>query len=365
MTSSTWVSPTHNDFRSDTFTAPSPDIIAAASVCSLGDDDYGEDRDTADLGAYVAKLAGKEAGLYCTSGVMSNQIGLRALLNQPPYSILMDHRSHIINYEAAGLAMLCNAMVAPVVASNGAYLTLEDVQKHAVLSEEHYFATTRVVSLENTLNGTIMPYEEIKRISKWCREKGIKVHLDGARLWNASVATGVSLSDYSQLFDTVSLCLSKGIGAPIGSVIVGDKETIRIAKRFRKQLGGSMRQAGVISSMATVALKQNFPAGIKRSHELAKEVGDFCNKRGIRLHYPVHTNFVWLSEEYPVEYFTEFARIAKDHGIVVSSGNRVALHYQISLQSLEILKKTLAEVFGDFDFSKLADKFSTTKLLQY
>lgn len=343
---SSFVSPTHNDFRSDTFTAPSPEIILAVSGCSLGDDDYYEDKDTNDLGQYVADLAGKEAGLYCVSGVMSNQIALRSLLHQPPYSILCDDRAHVYRYEGAGLSMLSAAMVLPVKPSNGLYLTLEDVKANIILSESYYFPTTRVISLENTISGVVMPLDEIKRICEWAREKGVKLHLDGARLWNASVASDTEIREYCQYFDTVSLCLSKGIGAPIGSVMVGDKESIRIAKRFRKQAGGNLRQAGVITSMARKALDLNFPNGIQHSHDMAKQIEKTCAENNIKLIYPVDTNFIWLDFTGKDEDFGQkFKQIGQKNGIKVS-GNRIGIHYQISQQSLDALKKSLIELFS-------------------
>ncbi|GMM37680.1 threonine aldolase [Saccharomycopsis crataegensis] len=345
MASQDYKSPTHNDFRSDTFTTPSPTIIQAASTCSLGDDDYYEDPDTNELGAYVAELSGKESGLYCVSGVMSNQIGLRSLLYQPPYSILCDSRAHVYRYEGAGLSMLSNAMVYPVIPSNGLYMTLEDIKKHIVLSEEYYFATTRVISLENTISGVVVPIEEIARICAWAKTVGVKTHLDGARLWNASAATGVSIKEYCQHFDTVSLCLSKGIGAPIGSVLVADKETIKIGKRFRKQLGGNLRQAGVITSMAMVALKMNFPNALKYTHEVAKEVAELCTKNDIKLLYPTDTNFVWLDfSEQPEGTAQKFNELGKKNGIRLS-GNRIGIHYQISKESVEALKRTILELY--------------------
>lgn len=343
MTNSEFKSPTHNDFRSDTFTAPSPDIVNAALTCSLGDDDYYEDKNTNDLGSYVADIAGKEAGLYCVSGVMSNQIALRSLLHQPPYSILLDHRAHVYHYEAAGLAMLSQAMVTPVIPANGLYLTLEDVKKNVILSEEYYFATTRVVSLENTISGVIVPLEEIVKITDWCREHNIKTHLDGARLWNASAATGIPIKEYTKHFDSVSLCLSKGIGAPIGSVLVGSKEIVAIAKRFRKQNGGNLRQAGVITSMARYALDKTFPTLLQYSHEIAKEVGQTCKENGVKLLYPVDTNFVWVDA--PKEKIDQLNKTAATKGIKLS-GNRIGFHYQISRESVEALKQAIIETFA-------------------
>lgn len=338
---------THNDFRSDTFTVPTPDIIACATTASLGDDDYYEDDDTNNLGRYVADLAGKEEGLFCISGVMSNQIGLRTLLHQPPYSLLCDDRAHVYRYEGAGLSMLSNAMIITVQPSNGLYITLEDIKKRAILSESYYFPTTRVISLENTISGVIVPIEEIKKISEWARSNNLKLHLDGARLWNASAKTGIPIKEYCQYFDTISLCLSKGIGAPMGSVLVGNEETIQIAKRFRKQMGGNMRQAGLITSMAAYILKKNFPDALIYSHQLAEDVEKFCHENLIPLQLPVETNFVWLDFSKKDDSFAaKFKIIGAKHGIKVS-GNRIGFHYQNSKESVELLKKSIYELYKD------------------
>jgi threonine aldolase len=173
------------DFRSDTVTTPTASMLAAMSQSSFGDDVYVEDTTTNEFEHYVAKLLGHEAGLFVSSGTMGNQLGLRMHLMQPPHSVLCDHRAHVGNYEAGAIAVLSQAMLIPVVPSNGLYLTLEDIEEHAVLDDDIHLAPTKVISLENTLSGTIMPLTEVRRISAWARSKGLKMHLDGARIWNA------------------------------------------------------------------------------------------------------------------------------------------------------------------------------------
>lgn len=173
------------DFRSDTLTTPTASMLTAMPQASVGDDVYMEDSTTSDFERYIAGLVGHEAGLFVSSGTMGNQLGLRTHLLQPPHSILCDHRAHVRNYEAGGLAALSQAMVIGVVPSNGVYLTLEDVEEHTILGDEIHSAPTKVISLENTLGGSIIPLSEVRRISAWARSHGIKMHLDGARLWNA------------------------------------------------------------------------------------------------------------------------------------------------------------------------------------
>ncbi|GMF01022.1 unnamed protein product [[Candida] boidinii] len=192
---------THNEFRSDTFTVPTQSMIASVAFATFGDSVYKEDQDTLDLESKVARLTGKESALFCSSGTMSNQIGLRAHLFQPPHRILCDYRGHVYAHEAGGLATLCQAMVTPVIPSNGLYLTLEDIIDNYIPDDgDIHMAPTKVVSLENTIHGIITPLEEIERISYWCKENNVKLHLDGARLWNASAETGISMFEYCKSF---------------------------------------------------------------------------------------------------------------------------------------------------------------------
>ena len=209
------------DFRSDTITTPTASMLDAIANTTLMDDVFVEDPTTNELEADMAALAGHEAALLVMSGTMGNQVALRALLTQPPHSVLCDRRSHIVNYEAGGVSSLTGALVMGVVPRNGVYLTLEDIKENAILSDDVHACPTRVISLENTLAGTIMPLEEVRKISAFARENDIKMHLDGARIWEAVAANAGSLPEFTTCFDSVSMCFSKGLGAPIGSIIVG------------------------------------------------------------------------------------------------------------------------------------------------
>ncbi|CAI4216646.1 unnamed protein product [Parascedosporium putredinis] len=197
------------DLRTDVVTTPTPSMLAAVQSCTLLDDVFQESSTTNDLESHVAALAGKEAGLFVLSGTMGNQLALRALLTQPPHGVLCDKRSHIVNYEAGGVSSLTGAMVTSILPENGIHLTLEEIQREAVVSDDLHDCPTRVISLENTLNGMIMPLSEIKRIAAWAREHGIHMHCDGARLWEAVAAGAGSLAEFCAEFDTVSLCFSK------------------------------------------------------------------------------------------------------------------------------------------------------------
>ncbi|GME72777.1 unnamed protein product [[Candida] boidinii] len=308
---------THNEFRSDTFTVPTQSMIASVAFATFGDSVYKEDQDTLDLESKVARLTGKESALFCSSGTMSNQIGLRAHLFQPPHRILCDYRGHVYAHEAGGLATLCQAMVTPVIPSNGLYLTLEDIIDNYIPDDgDIHMAPTKVVSLENTIHGIITPLEEIERISYWCKENNVKLHLDGARLWNASAETGISMFEYCKFFDSVSLCLSKSLGAPFGSILVGEKKFIEKANHFKKQNGGGIRQAGMMAKMASIAIDENF-SKIKLAHSFAKDVARFCESNGIALECPAHTNFVFLDPKKVKINPSVFKQIAEKNNVKI------------------------------------------------
>ncbi|CAA7264709.1 unnamed protein product [Cyclocybe aegerita] len=258
------------NFVSDTITVPTEEMYAYATLATLGDDVYFEPS-TAALESHVAQLTGKEAGLFVPSGTASNQIALRTHLKQPPYSVLCDHRSHIHKYEAGGAAFHSGAAVIAVVPSNNHHLTLQDVKDNVILTGNIHFAPTEVVALENTLNGTIIPQDEIVAISEYAHSVGLKTHLDGARIWHVAAETSTPLKELCDPFDSVSLCFSKGLGAPVGSCLVGTKEFIAKARWFRKLFGGGMRQTGILAASAAYALSHNFPQ-LPRVHALTKRL---------------------------------------------------------------------------------------------
>lgn len=340
--------PTHNEFRSDTFTVPTQSMNAevvrrlANGSLEVGDSVYKEDPLTLELEQKMCELSGKEAALFCVSGTLSNQIGLRANLHQPPYSILCDHRAHVYLHEAAGLATLSQAMVHPVRPANGNYLTLDDIIENFTPDDgDIHAAPTKVISLENTLHGIITPIDEIRRISEFAHQHDIKMHLDGARIINATVETGVSIKEYCQYFDSVSICLSKSLGAPIGSVLVGDKPYIEKANHFKKQAGGGIRQAGMMTLMAIVALEENVDK-IKLSHDYAKEIGRFCDENDIALESPVDTNFVFVDLKKNKIDDRVLAELGEKHNVKLMGG-RLSFHFQLSRDSVERLKTVLYE----------------------
>ncbi|KAM5345312.1 hypothetical protein ACJ41O_011174 [Fusarium nematophilum] len=345
---SAWIGakgPAAFDLRSDVVTTPTPAMLQAVQSCSLLDDVFQEDPATNDLEAYVAERTGKEAGLFVLSGTMGNQLALRSLLTQPPHSVLCDYRSHIYTSEAGGTSNLTGAQMAPVVPKNGRYLTLEDVLENATLDDDCHSCPTRVISLENTLHGMVTPLSEVKRISEFAREHGIKLHLDGARLWEAVVSGAGSLPEFCSYFDTISLCLSKGLGAPVGSVLVGTKATTKHARWIRKSIGGGLRQSGVVTSAGRVAVEQTFgksPTGddglLKRSHEMARKVEALWTSMGGKVDEPTETNMCWLDLKAAGCSEKRFIEIGKEAGLKFLC-NRLVTHYQVAQNEDEVLRR--------------------------
>ncbi|KAI2622884.1 threonine aldolase [Hypomontagnella submonticulosa] len=335
------------DLRSDTMTTPTRAMLSAIQITTLLDDVMEEDPTTIDLEAHVASLTGKEAGLFVLSGTMGNQIALRSLLTQPPHGVLADHRSHIIKYEAGGVSSLTGAMVTPLVPSNGCYLTLEDIKAKAVLGDEIHSCPTRVISLENSLNGMIIPLSEVQRISAFAREHGIKMHCDGARLWEVVAAGAGSLQEFCRHFDTVSLCFSKGLGAPIGSMVVGTRPLVKHGRWVRKSIGGGLRQSGVVTAAARVAVDVTFGKGpngegglLRDTHVTAKCVEKMWTDLGGKMECPVETNMVWLDLKSLNCTSERFAQLGSEAGLKIM-GNRLITHYQIGEEAI----RRLAGVF--------------------
>lgn len=322
-------SPAAFDFRSDTLTSPTPSMLSSLAHASLGDDVYFESTTTTALESRLAKLFAKPAALFVLSGTMGNQLSLRAHLTQPPHSVLCDVRAHINLYEAGGLASLSQALVTGVPPSNGKWITLEDVKKHVVLGNDIHFAPTRVISLENTINGVIVPLEEIRRISEFAREHGIKVHLDGARLWNAcSVPGAPALHEYAALVDSLSVCMSKSLGAPVGSFIIGEKKLVDHARHMRKAIGGGIRQAGILTAMAEVALDEVFLGGqLSGANAHAKRLEGRWKALGGETTLPVDTNMVWLDLEKRGVSTESWVEETKKQGAKISGG-RIVCHFR-------------------------------------
>ncbi|KAI9701895.1 MAG: hypothetical protein M1836_001239 [Candelina mexicana] len=345
--------PAAYDFRSDVVTTPTASMLSAIASTTLLDDVFLEDPTTTSLETHLSSLTNHPAALFVLSGTMGNQIALRAHLTQPPHGVLCDHRAHILEWEAGGVASLSGALVKGVVPKNGKYLTLDDVQRNVVLSEDVHACPTRLISLENTLVGTIMPLSETQKIATFARENGIRLHLDGARLWEAVVAGAGGLPEYTSLFDSVSLCFSKGLGAPIGSILVGSNDCIKRARWIRKSIGGGLRQAGVITAAARIAVDETFGKGpcgegglLRRSHENARIIAERWVQLGGNLAHPVETNMVWLDLENVGVGVKEFVTEGEREGLKFMGG-RLVVHYQISEDAIKRLDKLMQRLLSN------------------
>lgn len=245
------------DMRSDTVTKPSAEMRQAIATAEVGDDVFGDDPTVQELEKFVASLFEREASLYVPSGTMANQICLKAH-TQPGWELLCDRECHMVNYEVAGPAVHAGLLVNLLTTERG-MVTAEMVRAN-IRPKNLHCPETKIVALENTHNrhgGTILPQEEVLKVREVCDEFGLILQLDGARIWNAHVATGVSLPELTQPFDSVSCCLSKALGAPIGSMILGSAEFVARCRRERKLFGGGMRQAGIIAAAGLYAVKNN------------------------------------------------------------------------------------------------------------
>jgi threonine aldolase len=243
------------DLRSDTVTKPTEQMRAAMLAAPVGDDVYAEDPTVNELEQRVAQLLGHEAGLFCVSGSMCNMLGVR-LLVEPGQEVVCDVQAHIARAEMGGHAAVHGVTMRTFPSSRGR-LQVAEVAKIISPAAGPYLVSTAAVAIENTHNfggGTIQPFEELTAVAELCREHSIGYHLDGARLWNAHISTGVALEAYGRLFDTVSVCFSKGLGAPVGSVLVSTAENIARARVLRKRLGGGWRQAGVLAAACLYAV---------------------------------------------------------------------------------------------------------------
>ncbi len=245
------------DLRSDTVTKPSRAMIEAMSKAEVGDDVFGEDPTVNKLQEEVAEMFGKEAGLFVPTGVMGNQLAIKSQTD-PGDEVIVEAESHIFHYETAAPSILSGVQLHTLDSNNGSIP--EEKLAEAIRPPDYHMPRSRLLCLENTHNrygGAVYPFEEMKVLCESARKYGLRIHLDGARIWNASVQSGVTFSEYGALFDTVSVCFSKGLGAPIGSMLVGDSVTIERAHRYRKIFGGGMRQVGVIAAAGLYAIRHN------------------------------------------------------------------------------------------------------------
>ena len=308
--------PPRIDLASDTVTRPSAAMREAMAGAEVGDDMFGEDPTVRELEETVAALLGKEAAMFVPSGTMSNQIGLR-LHCRPGDEVLCDANCHILHYEQAGYAQLAGLAMQPIPGEGG-LLKLEQLEDK-IRPDDVHFPVTRLVCLENTHNrggGRVLPYEGVVEICHWAKEQGLARHLDGARLFNAVVASGIAAAEWAQHFDTVSVCFSKGLGAPVGSALCGTADAMKQARRHRKVLGGAMRQAGIIAAGALYALQNNVER-LAEDHAKAQAIADAVREtEGLELTYgQVDTNIVIFTVDAKLGTAEEFCARLAEQGV--------------------------------------------------
>jgi threonine aldolase len=278
------------DLRSDTVTLPTPAMREVMAHAEVGDDVYAEDPSVNRLQARAAELLGKPAALFVASGTMGNQASLRAL-SQPGDVLLAGEDAHILLYEAGAASALWGVQVKTL--GRGGCFDGADVRA-AIAPDEVHFAPTRVLSVENTHNrsgGRVFPLGQLKDAAQAAKQHGLALHLDGARLWNAVVATGTPAAVWAEPFDTVTFCLSKGLGAPVGSLVCGSPEVIRRVHRARKMLGGGMRQAGILAAAGLYALEHHIER-LADDHANARRLAAGLEKLGLGVAAPPETNMV-------------------------------------------------------------------------
>src|SRR5215471_3375413 len=265
------------DYRSDTVTKPTAGMMEAMMHAKVGDDVFGEDPSINELEALTANMFGMEAAIFCPSGTMTNQIGIKCH-SQPGDEVICDENAHVYQYEGGGIAFNSGASVKLLPGDRGR-ITAKQV-KIAINSDDNHKAHTSLVCLENTSNrggGSCYDFEEIRKIREVCKDSNLRFHLDGARLFNALVEKNETPKQYGEIFDSVSICLSKGLGCPVGSVLIGKRDFIKKARRVRKVFGGGMRQAGFLAAAGIYAL-QNHISRLKEDHRHAKQIGEVLQK---------------------------------------------------------------------------------------
>jgi threonine aldolase len=336
------------DFRSDTVTRPTPAMREQMASAEVGDDVFGEDPSVKALEEKACSLFGMEAAVFCPSGTMTNQIAIKSH-TEPGDEVICDADSHIYLYEGGGVAFNsgCSMRLLP---GNLGRLTAGQVEEAVNNPDDVHKPLSRLVSLENTSNrggGSCYDWKDILAIRDVCRSKGLALHLDGARLFNALVATGQDPKDYGEAFDSISICLSKGLGAPVGSLLLGTKPFIRKARRIRKVFGGGMRQAGSLAAAGIFAL-ENQVYRLSEDHENAKRIaGALAKKDFIGTILPVETNIV-IAETLPPWTPPLFAARMKEKGILLLPFSptrfRMVLHLDVSPAMVERTIQTIEEL---------------------
>jgi threonine aldolase len=334
------------DLRSDTVTKPTPAMLEAMFNAKVGDDVFGEDETINELEEKSADIFGMEAGIFCPSGTMTNQIAIKCF-TQPLDELIADQTAHIYRYEGGGIAF--NSAVSTRLLNGDRGIITAEMIEPEINAENIHFPHTSLLVLENTSNrggGSCYTLEDIKPIAKLCEDKGLKLHLDGARIFNALAYTGDNAKDYGKYFDGISVCLSKGLGAPVGSVFLADKETIKYARRLRKVFGGGMRQAGFLAAAGIYALDHHVER-LKIDHAHAQLLAtELAKCKWVTNVLPAETNLILFDTVEPAAIVCE--KLAK-HGIkaLSTAANRIrfVLHLDVHPEQVEYVVKVLSQVF--------------------
>ena len=339
------------DLRSDTVTRPSQAMREAMALAPVGDDVYGDDPTVNLLEERVAEMFGKEAGVFTPTGSLANQLAIRMLV-APGEELLAESNSHIVRAELGAAAVFSGITTRTWPATNG-LLVAKDALELARPNSGPYLVSTTAIAVENTHNfggGTVQPLEEIKALRKGADELGLALHLDGARIWNAHIASGVAFSEYGKYFDTISVCLSKGLGAPIGSIMLSNKERVTKARIWRKRYGAGMRQVGVLAGAANYALDHNI-SRLSEDHRRAKELAVAIAGVDKSFIDPslVETNIVGLDLAKAPFTAAELAARCKEAGLWISALGpkyaRLVTHLDFDdnqcAKAIEILKRAL------------------------
>jgi len=319
------------DLRSDTVTQPTAAMKAAMDAAATGDDVYGEDPSVNALEERIAALTGKAAAVFAPTGTQTN---LLALLShcQRGHEYIVGTTGHTYMYEGGGAAVLGGIQPNPIPFAADGSLPLDTIEA-TIKPDDVHFAITRLICLENTQGGKVLPLEYLARYSAFAKERGLRRHLDGARAFNASVALGVDIAEICQHFDTVSLCLSKGLGCPVGSVLVGDEETVRAARRWRKMLGGGMRQAGSLAAAGIYALEHHVERLAEDHAKAARVAAALDELDAFEVQAPPQTNMIFLAPTMAIE---PLRAHLESWGIRIS-GARWVFHLDLSESDVDTL----------------------------
>jgi len=329
------------ELRSDTFTRPSQEMRKVIAEAEVGDDVFGEDPSINELQKMAAEIFGKEEALYVPSGTMANQLSLKSH-TQPGDEVIVEESAHVYNYEGGGPAFVSGLVIRALKGKRGAF-TVDQVAGRMRPKQPH-FAPVTLICFENSHNyagGAVFPLENLKEISGFARKNNIRTHLDGARIFNASIASGVPVKEYAKQVDSLSFCLSKGLGAPVGSLILGTGEFMEKAHKYRKILGGGMRQAGILAAAGIYALKNNIDR-LKEDHDKAKKLAQAIEEiDGFSICYDgiVETNIFIFEINRPDLTNQKVVDVLNDNGVrVLTAGPgkiRAVTHLDVSHEEID------------------------------